>query len=62
MRNYLDCEAHHEIFSFGLKHCSCLPEKFSTPKQKKFFGKIKSPNGKRSFYLFGFKIFSYKKA
>ena len=61
MRNYLDCEAHREIFSFALE--SSRQEdfhKFSAPKRK-FFGKVKAPNGRRIFYFFGKKIFSYKK-
>lgn len=56
MQNYIDCEAHHEIFAEALKSA---PLPTNNKPAAKFFGKVKCPNGKRKIYCFGIKIFSY---
>ena len=62
MRNYLDCEAHREIFSFALKNLSDEDLiRFKQYKRKKFIGIVKKENGRRVFYFLGLKIFSYRR-
>ncbi len=60
MQNYLNCEAHREIFLNALENAN-FPISFVDKPKKKLFGKVKHPNGRRRVYFFGIKIFSYKK-
>lgn len=57
MQNYIECEAHHELFCHAIKYCDFPKSK----NKKKFIGKVKEDDGKRKFYFLGMKIFEYKK-
>lgn len=62
MQNYIDCEAHREIFSFALDNISDEDLiKFKQNKKKKFIGIVKVDANRRVFYFLGIKIFSYRR-